>query len=252
MSGGAQGVFNARCHMTRSLQLLARRALPAIVVGLVAQTATADIVSAKFDDPTTRYAHGVLGDAIEWGTLELRLSDDKRLRLVLSQERVFEDLAPRLVDIDNDGTFEVMVVESSQSGGARLSIYDETGLVAATPHIGRSNRWLAPIGAADLDDDGKVEVAYIDRPHLAKTLRVWRFSQGRLAEVASKSGLTNHRIGDDFIIGGIRDCNEAPEMITVDGNWQTVVASTFDGQAIQSRTLGNYSAKTLDQAMKCQ
>ena len=43
--------------------------------------------------------------------------------------------------------------------GARLAIYDETGLVSATPYIGRSNRWLAPLGAGDLDGDGNIELA---------------------------------------------------------------------------------------------
>ena len=37
---------------------------------------------------------------------------------------------------------------------------------------------LAPLGAADLDGDGKIELAYIDRPHLAKILRIWRFDDG--------------------------------------------------------------------------
>lgn len=257
MMGGVQRTAMKQRHLACFGSRLVRRILPtsgALFAGftaLFAQAASAEIVSAKFDDPTTRYAHGVLGDAIEWGTLEIRVSDGKRLRLVLPEDRVFEDLEPRLADMDNDGDNEVMVVESSQSGGARLSIYDENGLVTATPHIGRTNRWLAPIGAADLDSDGHVEVAYIDRPHLAKTLRVWRFEKGALAEVASKPGLTNHRIGDDFIIGGIRTCDATPEMITVDANWQTIIASTYNGQTIESKSIKGFSSKALDQAMKC-
>ncbi len=224
----------------------------AVVAALSASSAAADIVAAKFDDPTTRYAHGVLGDAIEWGTLEITLKTGKRLRLVLPKDRVFEDLEPRLADMDRDGDFEVVVVESSQSGGARLSIYDEGGLVTATPHIGRTNRWLAPIGAADLDGDGHMEVAYIDRPHLAKTLRVWRFDEGQLVEVGAEGGLTNHRIGEDFISGGLRDCGQGPELITADAQWRNVVSSTFSNGQIASRNIGPFKGQaSFSAAMAC-
>ena len=113
--------------------------------------AQAEVVSARYLEPTDRYAHGVLGDAIEWGTLEIRLKDNTRRRLVLPESRVFEDLEPRLFDVDLDGDLEVIVIESSATQGARLSIYDENGLLAANPYIGTRNRWLAPVGAADLD-----------------------------------------------------------------------------------------------------
>jgi len=59
------------------------------------------------------------------------------------------------------------------------------------------------VGAADLDGDGFVEVAFIDRPHLAKVLRVWRYVDGDFAEVAVMDGVTNHRIGEPDIAGGI-------------------------------------------------
>lgn len=209
-----------------------------LMIGLLAGTATADILSARYTDPTPRYDHGILGDAIEHGTLELRLSGGRLLRLVLPETHVFEDTAPRLTDLDGDGDAEVIVVETDMARGARLAIYDDTGLVAATPYIGRTHRWLAPIGAADLDGDGKVEIAYIDRPHLAKTLRIWRFSKGRLLHLSDTPGLTNHRIGEAAISGGIRDCGHGPEMITADAGWQRIIASTFNGSQVDSRTIG--------------
>ena len=59
-----------------------------------------DITSASYGAPTDRYAHGVLGDAIEWGTLELKSVAGPTYKIVLPQTRVFEDTEPRLVDID--------------------------------------------------------------------------------------------------------------------------------------------------------
>ena len=201
------------------------------------------IISADYAAPTDRYAHGILGDAIEWGELQITTDAGER-RFVLPQERVFEDVAPRLADVDGDGAPEVIVVETLATAGAQLAIYDATGKIAATPHIGRTNRWLAPIGTADLDQDGKIEVAYIDRPHLAKTLRVWRFEDGALEPVADLPGLTNHRIGEPDVGGGIRDCGEGPEMITASADWTKVMATTLTDGQLRSRAIGTHSDRT--------
>lgn len=200
----------------------------------------AEVTSARYADPTARYAHGVLGDALEWGTLELTSDDGRTTRLVLPEVRVFEDLAPRLHDIDGDGVPEAVVIESHQDKGARLAVYGLEGLITATPYIGRSYRWLAPVGVGDLDGDGAVELAYVDRPHLAKTLRVWRYADGALAEIASLPGVTNHRIGQDFISGGLRDCGKGPEMIVASGNWQEVLSITLRGGQLTPQNLGPF------------
>lgn len=219
---------------------------------LISSAAYADVVSATYSEPTTRYAHGVLGDDIEYGTLQMTRADGARVTVKLPQDRVFEDLEPRLFDVNFDGDFEVIVIESSAYEGARLSVYDQEGLVAATPFIGRSNRWLAPIGAADLDGDGYIEIAYIDRPHLAKTLRIWRFKDDKLTQVADKPGLTNHRIGWAFIAGGIRNCGQAPEMITASGDWSDIIATSFENGRLASRSIGRYRGpESLNAAVLC-
>jgi len=194
--------------------------------------------AAEFDQPTDRYAHGVLGDTIEWGRLVIEIKALGSFAFELPQERVFEDVVPRLADLDRDGDPEVIVVESLNTEGAQLAIYDETGKIAATPHIGTRNRWLAPIGAVDLDGDGFVEVAYIDRPHLAKTLRVWRFRDGALEPVADLPGLTNHRIGEPDIAGGLRDCGDGPEMITASADWASVMAIILQDGRLTARAIG--------------
>ena len=197
--------------------------------------ASAEIVSASYAEPTPRYQHGVFGETEEWGALAFGLSDDQRMILRLPETRVFEDIAPRLADVDGDGAPEMIVVETDLSLGARLAIYDEAGFVAATSFIGQTHRWLAPIGVADLDGDGLIEIAYIDRPHLARLLRVWRFQDGTLVEVAQVERLTNHRLGDPAIGGGLRDCGAGPEMITANARWSRLVASRLVGGRIESR-----------------
>jgi hypothetical protein len=219
------------------------------------------IIKAEYGEPTDRYDHGILGDAIEWGALVLTVdqcvgcdaSKFRKFTIRLPESRVFEDIAPRLVDVDGDETPEAMVVETDLRRGARLAIYDEGGLVAATPFIGRTHRWLAPIGAADLDGDGFVEIAYVDRPHLAKTIRIWRFIDGALQLAGDLPGYTNHRIGEDNIAGGIRDCGNGPEMIVADANWRDVTAISFQDATFATKKLHPHQSRASFVAvMNCQ
>ena len=216
--------------------------------------AQATILDARYTDPTSRYPHGVLGDDEEWGALELQMSDGTKRRFVLPQSRVFEDTAPRLVDLGGGPGPEIIVVESDAREGARLAIHDADGLVAATPFIGRSFRWLAPVGAADLDGDGAIEIAFVDRPHLAKTLRIWRFDpkSKEFGQVTALQGVTNHRIGERDIAGGIRDCGNGPEMIVADARWRNVLAIAFDGQRLQTTVVGPHKGRSsFAAAMEC-
>ena len=234
------------------------------------QTATKDAegnlvpgMHVYFTDPTERYRHGVLGDSVEWGGLAYVQQGSAGHgpyamdAIVLPKDHVFEDLTPRLADVTGDGRAEIIVIETDVNQGAALAIYQITdgtlSKLAETPHIGTSNRWLAPLGAADLDGDGAVELAYVDRPHLAKTLRVWRFSDGGLSEVAAISGVTNHRIGEDFISGGIRDCGDGPEMITADARWNRVMATRFQDGELQPSDIGAFAGRgSFDAAMACE
>ncbi|MDJ0822907.1 MAG: VCBS repeat-containing protein [Paracoccaceae bacterium] len=219
--------------------------------GAVAQ----QIVAASYDGPTTRYPHGVLGDDVEYSALEVTLSDGRRLRVTLDTTLVFEDIAPRLADVDGDGLPEIVTVESHEALGARLTVwrYGSAGLrrVASTPHIGTRFRWLAPVGVADLDGDGAIEIAYIDRPHLAKTLRVWRFEDGSLRQIADLPGLSNHRIGWDYIEGGLRRCGAGPEMVMADGAWRNVMLVRLSGDGLQAEAVAPYSASAVAQVLAC-
>ncbi|MEL6531759.1 MAG: VCBS repeat-containing protein [Pseudomonadota bacterium] len=216
--------------------------------------------SAEYGAGTTDYTHAVLGDGIEWRRLSLR-HQGQFWEMTLPNSRVFEDVAPRLADRTGDGRPEVIVVETSRAEGGSLAVYaivgdDALTRIATTGYIGRTNRWLAPVGIADLDGDGTVEIAYVDRPHLARTLRVWRFQPsgagGDLVELAAVGGLTNHRIGEPFITGGIRDCGQGPEMITADTDWRRILATRLSsGGMLAARDLGSFSQDAVRAALAC-
>ncbi len=269
MAAGARRLaLRARKALARRAVLALRGGRAALGAGVAAlllagpgvATPPDVIVEARYGAPTGRYDHGVLGDAVEWGALVLRVDkcwqcdttgQVESVTIRLPENRVFEDIAPRLIP-GADGVPVVMVVESDLRLGARLALYDQGGLVSATPFIGRAHRWLAPVGAADMDGDGVLEVAYIDRPHLAKTLRVWRLTGDGLVEVAALPGLSNHQIGWDFIPGGFRDCGDGPEVIVASGDWSSVMAVRLIGGQLVAREIdGGASPQALDAALAC-
>lgn len=233
--------------------------------GLSAQTAPADcqlsISQASYEQPTSRYRHGVLGDDIEYGGLKVVTADCNGTMhhhtATLPVTLVFEDLQPRLIDLDGDRHAEIITVESSASAGARLAVWglkdNQLIRLAATPYIGRAYRWLAPVGAADFDGDGRMEIAYIDRPHLAKTLRVWRYENHSLTQIAQRPGLTNHRIGEDFIGGGVRNCGQGVEMITADSSWSDVMATRLEADQLITVRLGRFrGSESFVKALACE
>ena len=190
--------------------------------------ADARIADAVYDEPTDRYPHRVLGDRSEMAALRITLADGAVHVVRWPPGMVFEDTAPRIVDLDGDGSPEVVVVESSATEGARIAVY---GLVdgavvlrAATAPIGQRFRWIAVAAVSDLNGDGHIEIAAVDRPHLARVLRVWRWQDGALLVVAERAGVTNHRIGEPDIAGGLRDCGAGPEIVAATPDWSAMLA----------------------------
>jgi len=219
------------------------------------------VVMARYFGVTEDYGHGVLGDALEARGLLVRYDNGVRVicdSVLAGPGRVFEDTAPRLADLDGDGVNEVIAVASHQDFGARLELYGYPGLeqdfqlLAHTPYIGTAFRWLAPIGVADFDGDGQRDIAYVETPHLGKVLKIVTPDGGELVEVASTSGFSNHRIGEPFISGGVRDCGDGPEMVLADRGWRRVVAIRIEAGAFLSRDIGKIeSRRSFEDALRC-
>ncbi|MEM6728214.1 MAG: VCBS repeat-containing protein [Pseudomonadota bacterium] len=220
-----------------------------------------ELASARYTEPTDRYPHGVLGDPSEYLTLEVTLSDGTRQRVTWDRPMVFEDTAPRLVEIDGLPGPELLTVQSHERLGAQFQVYGMRGgrvaPIVSNPFIGTRFRWLGIVGAGDLDGDGAVEIAYVDRPHLAKTLRVWRIVDAgegfEAVEIASLSGVTNHRIGETDIAGGIRECGGGPEMIVADAGWRDVLAVRFANTDLVAEPLGPHRGRgSFETALRCE
>jgi len=168
--------------------------------GLIAtQTERPDIAAAWYAGPTTRYAHGILGDAIEASILKIKTRTGRILSLTLPEAEVFEDRYPRLADLDGDGTTEIVTIRSSVSLGAAVTVYGLRGdvlrQVATTKFIGLANRWLNIAGIAPFRGGPGKEIAYVQTPHIGGTLFMYAYENERLIRVGSLFGFSNHIIG---------------------------------------------------------
>lgn len=162
-------------------------------------TGRGDIARAWFTEPTSRYDHGTLGDKIEAGALAIETRDGKRHTVRLKDDAVFEDLAPRLADLNRDGRDEVVTVKSYLRRGSSLAVIGlrkgKYEIVAETPPLGQPHRWLNPVGVADFDGDGKTEIALVRQPHAAGVLELWSWNGGDLRKIDELAGVTNHIAG---------------------------------------------------------
>lgn len=177
-----------------------RKAPDGLPDGLVAtHPGKGDIVSARYGAPTTRYDHGILGDAVEAGALIVKSVLGPTYTLDLPKTEVFEDRAPRLADLDGDGTVEIIAIRSSITLGASVAVYGlRNGTVeelASTPFIGRANRWLNIAGIARFRGGRGREIAYVQTPHIGGTLFLYAYEQGRLTKIGSLGEFSNHAIG---------------------------------------------------------
>lgn len=192
------------------------------------------IASAKFAMPTDRYAHNIMGSRPAHTDLVVLTTDCKTclpkqppLTVRLSDNLVFEDFAPRLIDLDKDGHHEILVVESDQQLGSRLALWEikQGQLVrgASSAFIGQRFRWLAPIGVADFYQEGKPLIAYVEKPHLDKVLRLVRREGNQLVQVEQISGITNHLIGQETVQSRIELCPNGPMIVALSNDAQRIM-----------------------------
>ena len=175
-------------------------------------TSEGDIVEAWYSEPTTRYGHGVLGDAVEAGALKVKNARGETYTFRLPSTEVFEDIAPRLADLDRNGTTEVITILSSQTEGASVAVFGLNGnafnKIAQTPFIGRSNRWLNIAEINHFGGSRRPDIAIVVTPHLAGVLQFYRFRNGVLAQIAGAPGFSNHFIGSNELrLSTVADVN---------------------------------------------
>ena len=225
-----------------------RVAVPAYVL----ESGQDSVQGAYYSMPTGRYGHGVLGDAIEAGSLTLLVGKQadtaQAVSFELPQNEVFEDIYPRLVDFDGLGKFDVVTLLSDNRSGAAVAVYRflEGKIVelARTPHIGLSNRWRNIAGIADYDGDGSLQIAEVTTPHIGGTLNFWTLRGDVLELTAQRYGFSNHAIGSRVLeLSATTDFNGdgVSDLALPDDSRRTLVMLGFEGEARGEKTLIEYA-----------
>jgi hypothetical protein len=186
-----------------------------------------DIAWAWLGTPTTRYPHKALGSATHAATLHVLAATPQgtqELVYTLPFTRVFEDLTVRLVDLDGDGRDEMLVVESDALRGSSVVVLGLRALpdksavkttiktaantttqapsalgiseLARSAPTGGTFYWLNPVGVADFDGDGRLDIASVTTPHVGGVLTLYHYRPPLLEAFAKAMDVSNHRMGD--------------------------------------------------------
>ena len=170
-------------------------ALSVVASGAVAET----ITGAQYAAPVDRYGHFALGRPHEYAHLTATTDRGRSLELRLPEDEVFEDIAPRLVRLATGEPAEILAIVSRRDDGSRLAMIrlrgDRLEVSSESPATGTPWRWMNPVAVADLDGDGRAEIAVITTPHIGGTLRVYRRDGSKLVEIAALTGFSNHVYG---------------------------------------------------------
>jgi hypothetical protein len=179
-----------------------RKPAPSGIAGMLKATGPegSRVAAAWYAQPTTRYRHGILGDTIEGGALQVELRSGRRLSFRLESNDVFEDIAPRIADLDGDGEMEIVTILSSLDKGSSIAVFGLVGdalvLQDRMRSLGEPQRWLNIAGIARYSGARRAEIAFVATPHINGRLGFLRISPGRMQIVAADgSGFSNHVIG---------------------------------------------------------
>ena len=168
-------------------------------------------VFAQYAEPVSRYNHGILGDAIEASQLVVNVAG-KFYQIELSEQFVFEDIRPRLVDVDLDGTLEFVCIRTNIDLGAGIVIYkiqnNTLKQYAFVEEIGNRNRWLNIVTINDLDEDGTIELVWVQTPHIGGILKVAKIESGKMEVIDQSILYSNHAIGQTNLCLSILTENE--------------------------------------------
>ena len=168
--------------------------------GFIGTSNKGDIRKAWYGQPTDRYGHGVLGDGIEGGSLVVETAEGTLLEFNLPEDQVFEDLTPRIHDLDFDGANEVVTIRASQTGGAAVVVYGirDGALVevAKSAENGQRNRWLNVAGILPEPAKAQSTIYFIRTPHINGRLNALVVGQGAVQDIDLKmNDFSNHVIG---------------------------------------------------------
>lgn len=196
-------------------------------------------VYAQYAMPTEKYDHGILGDQIEAEQLVV-VVDEVFYEYKLPDDYVFEDIRPRLYDVDGDSELEFICIRTNINQGAGIAIYKiidgELQEYAFVPDIGRSYRWLNIVAINDLDNNGTVDLVWIETPHIGGILKVASIEAGRLQVLSETSQYSNHKIGErNLCLSVLKEQSDTKVFYVPSQGRDKIVGFTFSNSELELR-----------------
>lgn len=194
------------------------------------------IARAWLAEPVQRLEQSAIGPWVA-GSLVVEDRTTKTYRLELALNEAFEDLRPRIADLDGDGEGTVFLVRASLAQGAALVAVRLEGegllrIVGETAPEGHPGGWLNPIGFGDFLGRGHASIAIVRSPDQGGKLQVLDFSGGAFRLLFSIPGVSNHIPGRPTLnMAVIADFDGAgsPEIAVPDAARKSIRIFSFAG-----------------------
>lgn len=158
----------------------------------------AESIAAALVQPTERYPHAVLGDAVEAAGVQwVDTCSGESGIIELDEPDVIEGISPILSDVDSDGQLEIVVTISNANVGARLAAFELDGtLTGESAPIGQGNRWRNQLAVGPFGPEGQVELISVRTPHIGGIVEAFRLVP---AEIPEGDASTDETLPGEFI-----------------------------------------------------
>jgi len=155
---------------------------------------TGRIARAWLAEPTQRMENSAIGPWVA-GTLIVQDPTTRQFQLDLGLNEAFEDLRPRIAEVDGQST--LFVVRSSLDWGAALIAVRLEGegllrIAGETPPVGQPGGWLNPVGLGDFMGTGHPSIAIVTSPDQGGQLQILDFADGTFTKRFTVPGVSNH------------------------------------------------------------
>jgi hypothetical protein len=158
-----------------------------------------EIQYAYFADVVEGALSPILGKLPVGRTLVASLKNVADVRFSLPAGYVYENTAPVVIDLNNDGLEEIVATETNtQTGTSVLGLYipveGRLKRMANSPALPQGH-WVDALGTLDWQEDGKPSILAIEAPNINGFLQFYGMKDGKMESVRREYGYSSRIVG---------------------------------------------------------